>query len=1192
VSSYYTSRVPLGRAIVALLCLDLFASASYVRARQEFEAVASPLEVRSLLQTGRYAAAETAAASLVSQLQEKSNGGDLERAHAIDLLVEALVLNGNGAGTRTRALAEQAVDVKASLLGVTNSSLADSLRNLGDVFVELGEYPPAIARYQRALAIRETVLGPTAPEVAEDLDRLARVQTLAGQYDVAATINSRALSIKEASLVATDVRLASTLEASATLRERKGDYAGARALVQRALEIREAVNPAHPAVATSLNLLAQFLWLEGDLVQARQVSTRAVSLAEAGLRPGHPDIASCLIRLAMSVNDLGDLSAARTLRERALRIAEQAFGSDHPAVAVQLNDLAISLLLMGEYTDARTLYERAVILYERRFGRNDLNTVNVVYNLGVASGELKDYADAHKYYDRAISAWESVLNPNHAVVARGLAGKAQLFAEQGLNSDAKSLFERALAIREQALGKNHRDVARTLMLLAMTEAKLHHLGRALELSARAVGILEQSNERETRRAADAMVVHGTLLAANSDYAAARGIYEKALVIRGRIVGPSHPDVAAVRVREAEAFANERQPGDALENALEAEEISRAHQRLTLRSLPERQALGFAAKRPEGMDLALMLAESGAAAPGKVLDRLIRSRALVLDEMAARQRDAAGARSEVASLTTALNTARQRLANLVVRGPGQHSAQQYLALVEEARREKERAEAVLAEKSAPFRAELARRDVGLQQVSQALPSDSAMLSLVRYERLVLSPPSSSASGGPTPAVYPVPTKPSYLAFVLRGDGSQPAAVALGDAAAIDDLVKQWRSEIMAGLARTPASPRTAERALRALGARLRQRVWDPVKPAIGDAAMVFVVPDGSLNLLPLAALPVGANGYLVENGPKLHYLSAERDLVATPDSSPSGHGLLAIGGAAFDDPTLFAALTRPGSSRPGAHGGTNTTNGAGQSVLRGAASNCLSLQTLRFPPLPATGREAATVAALWREVAGDTSDGLGDSQTLAGRDANERTLKQRGPGHRVLHLATHGFFLGNDCQPALAGTRSVGGLTTIRKRPSTTQKPAASPARIENPLLLSGLAMSGANRRMAAGPDEDDGILTAEEVASLNLEGVEWAVLSACDTGLGEIKAGEGVFGLRRAFQIAGARTVIMSLWSVEDRSAMAWMKALYEGRLQRNLDTADAVREASLTVLRRRRARGQSTHPFFWAGFVASGHWR
>jgi CHAT domain-containing protein len=185
---------------------------------------------------------------------------------------------------------------------------------------------------------------------------------------------------------------------------------------------------------------------------------------------------------------------------------------------------------------------------------------------------------------------------------------------------------------------------------------------------------------------------------------------------------------------------------------------------------------------------------------------------------------------------------------------------------------------------------------------------------------------------------------------------------------------------------------------------------------------------------------------------------------------------------------------------------------------------------------------------------------------------------------VLHLATHGFFLESDCASAPNGTRSVGALAPAKKNKRVDN--------MENPLLLSGLALAGANRRAAAGPDEDDGILTAEEVSALNLEGVEWAVLSACDTGLGEVKAGEGVFGLRRAFQVAGVRTVIMSLWPVDDQATRIWMRALYQGRLQKRLSTADAMHQASLSVLENRRANHQSTHPFYWAAFVAAGDWR
>ena len=145
---------------------------------------------------------------------------------------------------------------------------------------------------------------------------------------------------------------------------------------------------------------------------------------------------------------------------------------------------------------------------------------------------------------------------------------------------------------------------------------------------------------------------------------------------------------------------------------------------------------------------------------------------------------------------------------------------------------------------------------------------------------------------------------------------------------------------------------------------------------------------------------------------------------------------------------------------------------------------------------------------------------------------------------------------------------------------------------QNPLVLSGLALAGANHRQAAGPREEDGIVTAEEIAALDLRGVQWAVLSGCETGTGETTAGEGVFGLRRTFRLAGARTVIMSLWPVDDEATRDWMGALYRYRLAKDLATIDAVRKASLDLLAARRAAGLDTHPFYWAGFVAAGDWR
>jgi CHAT domain-containing protein len=556
---------------------------------------------------------------------------------------------------------------------------------------------------------------------------------------------------------------------------------------------------------------------------------------------------------------------------------------------------------------------------------------------------------------------------------------------------------------------------------------------------------------------------------------------------------------------------------------------------------------------------MSLSGSDARTIDRVFDGLVRNRGLVLDEMAGRSRMMGESSSvDLAPLWNALTLARQRLANLVVRGPSEQRPEQYRKLVDDARREKELAERALADMSATFRTELSREEIGLEAVRAALPAGSALVAFARYDRTTVAtqPPASSGLAKPSRRVRIVP---SYVAFVLNADRSDVSMIPLGAASTLDALVAAWHAETT-GVLRA-RSPVDAEQTYRAAGASLRQRVWDPIAVQLKGASTVFVVPDGTLNLLSLAALPTRRTQYLIDDGPVIHYLSAERDLVSAQALSTSSRGLLALGGAAFDDSTLFTG------SRPVA-----TTARAAPTKTRGS---CGDLPSLTFEPLDATSREVQDVARLWSGSA---------VRLLENSQASERVFKQAAPGHRVLHLATHGFFLDGDCLSA-SGTRGVGGLSTARTEHSNA-------GMLDNPLLLSGLALAGANRRAAAGPKDEDGILTAEEVASLNLEGVEWAVLSACETGLGVVKAGEGVFGLRRAFQVAGVHTVIMSLWSVEDEAARAWMRALYEGRLKKKLSTADAVHQASLTVLQARRRAGQSTHPFYWAAFLAAGDWK
>ena len=1196
------------RNALALVCLGALLISPFSSNDQVSGNGGSRFQItQSLIAAGRCAEAQVEAENLLATLGGAQAEPSTDVEQAIDLLVEALLCNGRGAEATTRALAEQVIRTKEARVGPTDLTLASSRRNLGDVLIQFGEYQLAGPQYEHALRIRETVLGQNHPDVADDLDHLARGLTLVEKYDEALAASNRALAIKQRTLDSSDIRIARTLEVRGLLLQRKGDYAGARPDLERALTLRELADPTHPEAAGTLSLLGEQLRLEGDLVQAKQVSARALAIAEKALRPDHPDIASYLRILAIPIADLGDLAGARVLRERALAIVEKSLGSDHPAVAVQLNDLGLSLVLLGEHSAARPLYERALRIYERRFGPDYIGVTTEVFNLAIVSASLGDYREARRLFNRAITTWERDIGPDYSYVALAHSALAEMLSDQGLDAEARVSYERAIAVQERTLGKNHRDVARTLALLSNTLARLGEVQQASELCTRALEILERLDERETRRAAYVLTVRGTVLADQGDDVGARASYDRALTVLRRIVGSSHPDVAEVQIPLAAAYADMGQTSKALGNALEAEAIGRDHLRLMLRNLPERQGLGYAAKRAEGLDFALSLASASLAGDedARVLDSLIRSRGLVLDEMARRRHASVDAtRPDLAPLWATLVSAQQRYANLVIRSVDEQHPERYPVLLEDARREKEDAERAFANKSAAFGNDLSRADMGLDEVHAAIPANSALVAFARYDRTPIASATavtSRTASGSKPVVPRTPV-PSYIAFVLRDGQTQPWVVPLGRADTLDTLIADWRREMVADITR-PAGAPPSDPSFRSLSTTLRRKIWDPVAEHLGDATRVFVVPDGALNLVPFAALPSGRNRYLLEDGPVIHYLSAERDLVTGEQpTEPRGRGLLAIGGPEFADGSSFAALTRPKPlSDAGASKAASPTTAAASAMpslpatfLRGTESGCVSFQSMQFEALPAARREAEAVAELWRRLESDTTANA--VQLLIGPDATEQTFKRLGLGRRVLHLATHGFFLGDDCVSEPEGTRAVGGLTSASK--AAAVKRASQPqarARVEpseNVLVRSGLALAGADRRAAAGPAEDDGILTAEEVAALNLEGVEWAVLSACDTGLGEIRAGEGVLGLRRAFQVAGARTVIMSLWSVEDKATREWMQALYQGRLQQHLGTADAMRQAGLSVLSGRRAKGQNTHPFYWAGFVAAGDWR
>jgi CHAT domain-containing protein len=340
--------------------------------------------------------------------------------------------------------------------------------------------------------------------------------------------------------------------------------------------------------------------------------------------------------------------------------------------------------------------------------------------------------------------------------------------------------------------------------------------------------------------------------------------------------------------------------------------------------------------------------------------------------------------------------------------------------------------------------------------------------------------------------------------------------------IDLGVVEQIDPLIVALRRSLRDPNDTE--VRARARALDEKVVRPLRSFLGGATRLLISPDGGLNLVPFEALVDEHGHYLIERYATT-YLTSGRDLLRMHVADPSTRKPVIVADPLFGEPASTAGHT------PGTQDSHSATADA----------------ELYFAPLLGSALEARAIKNLFP-----------DATLLTGRHATKATLEQV-DAPSILHIASHGFFLDDTFNVA----------------------PASVLAR--NPLLRSGLALAGAN---LPGEAHGDGILTALEASSLNLRGTALVTLSACDTGIGDVRNGEGAYGLRRGFMLAGAETLVMSLWPVTDAVARDTMVGYYT-RLRAGFGRGDALRQAKLGMLRHTAMR----HPCYWGGFIQSGDW-
>ena len=846
----------------------------------------------------------------------------------------------------------------------------------------------------------------------------------------------------------------------------------------------------------------------GLWVAAAALLTLGAIAAAATPGDGSSDAA---MRLRLFAGGVPVEAGERERLERAARdrvaTARAAHGERSPEAALAMLGLAHVLWGLEEYEAALPENDSArAILRETRGAPALVGAAE--YQAADLRRATGDYAGALEGYRRAIAIWEKLFGADSIHAAAAWHYMGVVHAITGDEDAARVCLERALAIREAGLGPNDPLIATTL--LAIANLGLRTGGAAAALFQRAQAIWERASGADDAGVARALTGRARLLLDAGDTAAAGPLLDRALAIRIRAFGPEHHLVASSRADRARLLA-------------QSGRIAAAEQEYAAALDLQRKTLGRGHPEVAMTLAALARVQWEAGETDAAVATTLESEALARDyfRRSSRDLDDESALRYAGVRTSGLDVALTALARPRAGAPG--AADSGAGLPPRAARDIVdaliRSRALVLDAQARPAQTPGAESPGLDDVLRALPADDALLAYARYER--------TGAAGETPIA-------SYLAMVLRPGRVEPAAFDLGAAAAIDAAVAAWRRAVTTDP--RSADPGPAAGAVDVTGERLRRAIWDPMAPSLAGARQVFVVPDGAIDLVGLAALPAATGGYLIESGPTIHYLSAERDLVRDALPARSGHGILIVGDPAFDaafSATGAAAAATTAATRPG-----------------DAQPLCPEFANLAFEPLPGAAAEAEAVAAL--------GDATGEVIRLSGAAASKASFEAGAPGRRVLHLATHAYVLPERCGR-------------------------------ERPLLRAGLAFAGANGR--GGPANRDGILTGEEIATLDLSSVEWVVLSACDSGLGEVRSGEGVVGLRRAFERAGAGAVIMSLWDQDDAAASLFMRDVYGAR-RSGLSTAAAMREAGLRMIARQRARGRSTHPYFWGGFVAAGDWR
>jgi CHAT domain-containing protein/Tfp pilus assembly protein PilF len=844
----------------------------------------------------------------------------------------------------------------------------------------------------------------------------------------------------------------------------------------------------------------------------------------------HPDYANSLNNLAILYYQMGQYDKALPLYEQALAIRKKVLGEEHRGYANSLNNLAILYYQMGQYDKALPLYEQALAIRKKVLGEEHPSYAFSLNNLAALYVEIGQYDKALPLYEQALAIRKKVLGEEHPDYAQSLNNLAILYVEIGQYDKALPLYEQASAIYKKVLGEEHPSYASSLNNLAILYSDMGQYDKALPLYEQALAINKKVLGEEHPYYANSLNSLANLYYQMGQYNKAQPLFEQALAIRKKVLGEEHPDYAQGLNKLANLY--EKMGNPTLASALFSESATRTLQYLnqTYTTLSEGEKLTFLNNASPQFNYLPSLLFIQNTRSSSFIHQLYTTQ-LTLKGMVLEDQQTVLSSIRKSRDSTALKLYERWRFNKAFLGKQLLlPINKRVSYMDSLQKVTNQMEQELSRRSATFHSVQQSHTLTSKDIAQKLQTGEAAVEFISFQlhRNKL-----------TDSIL-------YAALVLLPQDSNAHFIPLFEQKALQHLlalkgnVESTINKLYPG--------NTASSAVPSLGDSLYQLVWKPLEPYFKDIHTVYFAPTGLLNRVAFGALQVDASHLLIDKYQLNQVLSTRS--VALPtlvDQKPRTASVW--GNITYNNTEDLASVpnTKGLSSADTSISAFNlyTWDSRGS---RGGGWN----------PLPYSKEEMDSVKGVL------TKAGIAVS-TSSGTQATEEAFQALdGKSPQVLHLATHGFFL-----PAAQNKRSEfeagGGAFTVQ----------------QNPMFRSGLVLAGGNHTWQGEPvaaGREDGILTAYEIAQMDLNNTDLVVLSACETALGDVQGSEGVIGLQRALKMAGVKQMIMSLWDVPDKTTMELMDLFYHNWLS-GQSTREALRSAQLKMK-------EKYSPYYWAAFV------